>query len=69
MSKPDRQEDAARGVEDTRRSDQPEPKQVRQPAAPGPLEETPDDAVAGRDRLRENERRPMDPGVSDSAHS
>jgi len=29
----------------------------------------PDEAVAGRDRLSENERRPMDPGVSDSSHA
>lgn len=32
-------------------------------------EETPDEAVEGRDRLSENEDRGMDPGLSDSAHS
>lgn len=29
----------------------------------------PDEAAAGRDRLSENERRPMDPGVADSHHA
>jgi hypothetical protein len=29
-------------------------------------EQMPDPGVPGRDRLIENERRPMDPGVSDS---
>ena len=57
------------GVEDVRRSDQPPPKDVSQPLPPETLDETPDEAVKGRDRLRENEHRPMDPGVSDSAHS
>lgn len=32
-------------------------------------DQMPDEAAAGRDRLSENERRPMDPGVSDSGHA
>lgn len=32
-------------------------------------QQMPDDGTPGRDRLIENERRPMDPGVSDSDHA
>lgn len=32
-------------------------------------QQAPDEAVPGRDRLIENERRPMNPGVSDSGHA
>ena len=43
------------------------PKDQRRPRASE--EQMPDEAAAGRDRLSENERRPMDPGVSDSSHA
>lgn len=68
MSKPDRN-DAGRGVQNPRHSDAPAGKPAQTPAAPAELGETPDEAVKGRDRLSENEQRPMDPGVSDSANS
>jgi hypothetical protein len=32
-------------------------------------QQMPDAAAAGRDRLSENERQPMDPGVADSDHA
>ncbi|MCC2655671.1 MAG: hypothetical protein K0Q76_779 [Panacagrimonas sp.] len=32
-------------------------------------QQAPDDAAAGRDRLIENERQPMDPGVTDSQNA
>lgn len=39
----------------------------RRPRGPDPR--APDEAAEGRDRLVENERRPMDPGVADSGHA
>jgi hypothetical protein len=47
-----------------------DPATTGEPAAARASEEqAPDEAVAGRDRLSENENRPMDPGVSDSSHA
>ena len=70
-NKPDESLVRDNGVEDRRTSGSEGSKQKPAPAAPPPahLDETPDDAAKGRDRLIENEDRRMDPGVSDSAHS
>lgn len=51
-------------------AEEPAPRRPAQKPDPlPPRDDEPDEAVRGRDRLIENERRPMDPGLFDSAHS
>lgn len=71
MSKPSRKSSEDPGVVDGTRSGR--PAGVQDARAPGEPprddDETPDDAVEGRDRLSENEHRPMEPGVTGSSGS